>query len=514
MVEPGNRPRPTLAKIVATIGPASDSPAVVERLIEAGVGVFRLNFSHGSEEEHDRRLQTIRSAARRLSRPIAVLGDLPGPKIRLGRLPEAGVELRAGEDVLFVPAPASIDDPELLPIRLPSEYAPLASEVLPGHRVLIDDGQVRLLAVERLAGDPAQSLRCRVTTAGVVKTRKGINLPDSAISAEAITDRDWQWVEWSVSRGIDLLALSFVRRADEIRRLKRALIGMCPADFAVEQTGVGAMIPVVAKIEKPQAIQTLDEIVEAADAVMVARGDLGVEMDIAQVPHIQKQLIAKCDEWGKPCIVATQMLESMIEGVMPTRAEASDVANAILDGADAVMLSGETAVGRHPTLVVETMRRIVAAAEATIASRQAAPSPAAQLVRSRYRTAALAHGAWHVAHDVGARAVACWSEEGGTARYLSQTGMEIPIIAYSSSDRAVRRMALLRSVSARVTAPPAGGTLAEWNAQVERDLLDLEWVSDGEPIVLVAGKPLGVQGSTSAIAVHYIGNRSTGFMRV
>ena len=276
----------------------------------------------------------------------------------------------------------------------------------------------------------------------------------------------------------------------------------------------GAMIPVIAKIEKPEALENIDAILEAADGIMVARGDLGVEMDLAEVPLVQKRLIAKCDEWGKPCIVATQMLETMIENASPTRAEVSDVANAILDGADAVMLSAETASGKHPALAVETMRRVIRAAERKLADDTSAPSPAARLIKSRYRTAALAHGAWHVAHDIGAKLVACWSQEGGAARYLSQTSMSIPIVAYSSDDRHVRRMALLRGVTARRMDVPSGGTLSEWNVQVEQDLLALGWVQPGDPIVLVAGKPLGVKGATCSLAIHYTGNRTTGYMRV
>lgn len=515
------RQRPTLAKIVATIGPASETPEMVEKLILAGVAVFRLNFSHGTLEEHKRRLMVIRAAALKLGQPVAVLGDLQGPKIRVGSVPEGGVTLLPGEDVLFMrPAAAAAMGGARAATTsgaaavLASEYEPLAEEVKPGHRVLVNDGLIRLLAMDREAGDPEGVLRCRVLpgAGGLVTSRKGINLPDSDVKAEAITERDWACVEWAVANGLDYLALSFVRRAEEVRRLKRALAGMCPADFAVEQTGVGAMIPVVAKIEKPQALDELDAIVEAADAVMVARGDLGVEMDLARVPLIQKQLIAKCDEWGKPCIVATQMLETMITSSSPTRAEVSDVANAVLDGADAVMLSAESAAGKYPLLAVETMRRVVAAAEERLIAGMKQPSPGSQLVRSRYRTAALAHGAWHVAHDVGAKLVACWSQEGGCARYLSQTGLPVPIVAYSSSERHVRRMALLRGVTARSMPVPASGTLREWNQLVEADLRGLGWVRDGDPVVLVAGKPLGMKGAANTMTIHYTGNRSTGFL--
>ncbi len=509
----GARVIPTLANIVATIGPASDDPETIAKLIDAGVSVFRVNFSHGSLGDHARRVSAIRSAAAALRQPVAILGDLQGPKIRVGTLTE-GVLLEAGQDVVFAKSPDQRFDPRNSCVRLPTDYAGLSDDVEPGQRVLINDGAIRLLAVDAEPGDDAGLLRCRVLVGGLVTSKKGINLPDSAVQTSAITEQDWAHVEWAVAHGLDFLALSFVRTADEVRTLKKALQGMCPIDFRVENTGAGAMIPVIAKIEKPQALKELDAIVDAADGIMVARGDLGVEMDLAEVPMVQKRVIAKCDEWGKPCIVATQMLESMISSVTPTRAEVSDVANAILDGADCVMLSAETASGKHPTIVVDTMRRVIEAAERVLVERAASATPSSRLVQSRYRTAALAHGAWHVARDIGARVVACWSQEGGTARYLSQTGLNIPIIAYSSDARQVRRMALLRGVTARDMEVPPSGMLAEWNAMVEKDLLELGWINPGDPIVMLAGKPLGVKGATSTLAVHYTGNQSTGFMRL
>jgi pyruvate kinase len=505
----GGRARPTFAKIVATIGPASDSPETIGKLIEAGVSVFRLNFSHGGLADHEKRVKAIRGAAEAAGQPIAILGDLQGPKIRVGTMAE-GVTLERGQEVVLTVGEAAYSRTNN-PARLPSDYAQLADEVHPGHRVLINDGAVRLLAIDREKGDGPGVLRCRVTVGGLVTSRKGINLPDSDVKASAITEQDWRNVEWAVAQGLDFLALSFVRTPEEVIELRKALMGMCPIDHAQDKAGAGALIPVIAKIEKPEAVERIDEIIEAADGIMVARGDLGVEMDLAEVPLVQKRLIAKCDEWGKPCIVATQMLETMIENATPTRAEVSDVANAILDGADAVMLSAETASGKYPVVAVETMRRIIASAEKKLIETVDAPSPAARLMKSRYRTAALAHGAWHVARDIGARLAICWSQEGGTARYLSQTGMTIPIVAYSSDERQVRRMALLRGVTARLMDPPA--SLGDWNLRVEADLLEVGWLQAGDPVVLVAGKPLGVRGSTCSLAIHYTGNRTTGFMR-
>jgi pyruvate kinase len=350
-----------------------------------------------------------------------------------------------------------------------------------------------------------------VQIGGEISTSKGINLPDSEIKASAITEKDWECVEWAVANGLDFLALSFVRHAAEVRQLRKALAGMCPVDFSLEKTGEGALIPIIAKIEKPQAVADIDAILEASDAIMVARGDLGVEMDLAQVPVIQKRLIAKAHEWGKPCIVATQMLETMTQNAAPTRAEASDVAHAIFDDADAVMLSGETAVGTNPVLVVETMRRIVTAAEESTPTWGPVPSPPQRLIESKYRTAALAHGAWYTARDLGAKLVVCWSQQGGAARYLSQTGMALPIIAYSSDERETRRMALLKGVTPIFSPPPPSGRLADWNAQVDAELVARGWAKPGDPIVLLAGRPLGVHGTTNTVAIHYIGNTFTGF---
>ncbi len=269
--------------------------------------------------------------------------------------------------------------------------------------------------------------------------------------------------------------------------------------------------PVVAKIEKPEALRDIDGIVEAADAIMVARGDLGVELDLVEVPEIQKRLVEKAAEWGKPCIVATQMLESMIEAASPTRAEVSDVANAIFDGADAVMLSGETAVGRHPTLVVEMMRRIVEAAERRLCEVGAAPRPPRRLVESRYRTAALAHGACQIARDVGARLIVCWSQQGGTARYLSQNDCCIQIIAYSSDERQTRRMALLKGVTPRWMAVPESGSLAAWNRMVDEELLrGAGGRRRGSRSCWSRVARSGQQGATTALAVHFVGHDMMG----
>lgn len=504
---------PTLAGIVATIGPASEPPDVVRRMIAAGVRVFRFNFSHGSPEDHARRLRVVREAARELDLPVAVLGDLPGPKIRVGTVPEPGIDLVPGDTVLIDPA-ATVSAVEPGRVVLSCTLPQVATDVMPGHKVLINDGAIRLLALEQVTGPSGGPvLACRVIVGGRVSSGKGINLPTSDLHVPAMTDRDWKWAEWAVHNGIDFLALSFVRSADEVLRLKDFLAGVCSTLKDVDASGAPASIPVIAKMEKPQAVDAMESIAQAADGLMVARGDLGVEIDLAQVPVVQKRLIACADSWGKPCIVATQMLESMTTAAIPTRAEASDVANAILDGADAVMLSGETAVGKHPTLVVETMRRIIAAAEGRLREAPHVASPPRRAVEIQHRTAALAHAAWHAARDYGAVAVAAWSQWGGVARYLAQTGFRVPVLAYSSSEIQTRRMALLKGVWARrMDAPGGRDELIAWNQRVDSDLLAKGMAREGDPVVLVAGRPLGVRGATNTLALHRVGDRSGGFL--
>jgi pyruvate kinase len=508
-----------LARIVATIGPSSDSPEMVRSLIEAGVSVFRFNFSHGSLEDHARRLAVVREVSAEMERPIAALGDLQGPKIRVGKVPDGGIMLEPGQDVIFRRGvPMAFSATPTAPGELPrvvfgTTYEPLIDEAVPGHRVLINDGLIRLLAIQRSAD--GHELLCRVTVGGLVTSSKGINLPESELSAPAISDRDWACVNWAVENAMDFLALSFVRKPDEINELRAYLEKAHPTDRRADLKNETATIPIIAKIEMPQALKNLESIIDAADGVMVARGDLGVEMDIACVPIAQKAIVTACNRAGKPCIVATQMLESMITNSTPTRAESTDVANAIFDGADALMLSGETATGKHPLLVVETMARIARTAEEHMATLPVDDSAApTRFFESHVPIAALCRGAWRIASDIKAVAVVCWSEKTGTARYLSQNGFNVPIIAYSSSIRATRRMALLRGIHPVCARPPATGTLGEWNEQVDAYLLAHNLAKEGEPIVLVAGKPLGQARVTNSIAMHRVGQTQTGYRTV
>ncbi|MEM1330191.1 MAG: pyruvate kinase [Planctomycetota bacterium] len=503
---------PVRTKIVATVGPASESQEALHRLVDAGVNVFRLNFSHGTLDEHAERVRRIRAVAAERRTPLGILGDLQGPKIRIGKVSGDGIMLEAGQEVIIrrgVPEAFVADDGVAV---FGTTFEAIIDAVDPGQRVLINDGAIRMLAIECERAAEAGELRCRVTVGGLVTSAKGINLPETDLKTETLSKKDLACVEFAVEHHFDFLALSFVRAAEEIRELKTLLRGMCSADASYdEREAGGATIPVVSKIERPQALENLESIVDASDAVMVARGDLGVEMDIARTPSAQKRIIETCKRWGKPCIVATQMLETMVESTMPTRAEASDVANAIFDRADAVMLSAETATGKHPDLVVETMRRIIRESERYLASKANRATPPDELQRLRDVEAAIAHGAWHVVQDLGAKLAVCWSQVGRMARYLSQNDIPAPIVAFSSSKLWARRMALLSNVTPVRNPPPETGRLSDWTDLVEEFLRERNWVSDGDIVVLLAGKPLGDPRAVNTIAVLRIGEATSGF---
>lgn len=491
---------PTVARIVATIGPSSDSPEMVRRLITLGVRVFRFNFSHGTFDEHAARLKVVREVAEDMDRPIAVMADLPGPKIRCGKVPDGGFNLLVGQEVVFTNdiEIARLTEENGKPVAyFPTTYPQLTDEVDVGQRVLLNDGAVRMLVTAKETGQ----VRCTVTVGGVISSGKGINLPETNLTAPAVGEHDWEICQWAVANGFDFFAMSFVRRADEIIGLRQRLEGICAVDRdAAEQHG--SRIPIIAKIEKPQAVANIQEIAEAADVIMVARGDLGVEMDIAQTPVSQKKIIEACKRAGTSVIVATQMLETMITASSPTRAEASDVANAVFDGADAVMLSGETAVGDHPDLVVDTMTRIIRAAEDRLAELPSRATPPKLFAEQKYRVAAIAHGAWHIAQDFGAELIVCWSQQGTSARFLSQNNFDVPIVAYSSDSRFTRRMALLGGVSPFRRDPPGG--FSEFVKMVEKDLVESGWASPGSRIVILGGEPFGSPKSTSSVVAHVI----------
>ena len=477
-----------LTKIIATIGPASSSPQTVGRLIEAGVSVFRLNFSHGTLEDHAQAMLAIREAAACCEKPVAVLGDLQGPKIRVGNVADDGVEVQAGATVVFQREPLVAQGAE--PQRFSSTYERLVDDVEVGQRLLINDGAVRMLVTEKRPDE----LTCTVAQGGLVTSGKGINLPDTDLTVDAMTERDRRNVAWAIEHDLDFLALSFVRGAGDVNEL---------AALIESATPVGNRVPIIAKIEVPGAVEQIEAIVEAADGIMVARGDLGVEMDLARVPVIQKRLLAVAQDHGKPCIVATQMLESMIEKAAPTRAEVSDVAGAIFDQADAVMLSGETAVGRHAVLAVQHMARIAMQTEGYLATLPPSPSPPAKLQQSRYHAAALAHGVWTIAQDVVAACIVVWSESGAGARYLSQNNFTVPIFAVTSDERAARRMQLLRGVVPLRMDPPK--SIDAFGGIMDHYLRNAGKAQPGDAFILIGGEPLGESGVTDSIAIHTVG---------
>jgi pyruvate kinase len=465
-------------KVVATLGPVSSNPETLKGMIEAGLDVVRLNFSHGERADHLARFELVRSVAAEVGRNLAVLVDLQGPKIRVGVVDDNGVRVDRGREVVLVAGADRAAEPEI-----PVVYPELAADVHQGDQILLDDGAIGL----RVQDVEGERVRCQVERGGVVKSRKGVNLPGVAVSAASLTAKDRADVGTAVEAGADYVALSFVRKPDDVVQAKQAI-----ADH-------GGDIPVVAKLERPEAIDCLDEILEVADAVMVARGDLGVELAVEKVPPIQKHIIAQANSQGVPVITATQMLESMVASSRPTRAEASDVANAIFDGTDAVMLSQETAIGQYPVEAVATMARIAREAEAT--PYWSAPPPPA--VGKLDVPATVCRAAVQVATDLGARAIVAFTESGATARYVSRFRPRTPIIGLTTSETARRRMALFWGVETAAPLPvgtQVRGMIDEADTRVvEEGLLD-----PGDLIVVVAGSP-GGRGGTNRVLVHRVG---------
>ncbi|MFT3913153.1 MAG: pyruvate kinase [Anaeromyxobacteraceae bacterium] len=471
------------AKIVATVGPASSEPDLLEKLLSNGVDVVRLNFSHGKHEDHASVIDRVRAASRHLQKPIALLQDLQGPKIRTGPLKagRAGVRLEPGAELVVTTEEELAGDEHLVS----TTYPHLAEDVRAGDRLLIDDGLLEL----RVLSTDGVRVRAQVVEGGILGEHKGINLPGVALRTAAMSEKDRADVAFGVAHGVDAVALSFVRTAEDV--------GLCRD----EMQRAGRVVPIIAKIEKPEALEHLDAIIAAADGVMVARGDLGVEILPERVPSIQKEICRKANAAGKPVIIATQMLNSMIDHPRPTRAEASDVANGIWDGADAVMLSGETASGRFPLQAVQMMDRIVREAEAAIA--HDAP-PYDTIIRQRPAPFPLvtAAAACEAADDAGAVAVCCFTTSGTTARLLSQFRPRVPIIAFSSEQTIRRRLALYWGVEPRLMEPVKNADLMA--ELVAERLVEEKIARPGDRIVLVHGSPLGVPGHTNSIRLHEI----------
>jgi pyruvate kinase len=469
------------AKIICTIGPASSSESTMRELMRLGMDVARLNFSHGSHQEHARNIKRLRRAAKAEGRSICILQDLQGPKIRTGRLKgHTPVLLEAGAKVLIIPRDIAGSE-KVISTTFPF----LAREVVPGDRILLSDGLIELRVIA-MDGDDVE---CEVVNGGLLGEHKGINIPGAALSVPSLTDKDRSDLEFGVENGVDYLALSFVRSAADILAVKQLM------------AETGNKVPIVAKLEKPQAIEQLDQILEAADAVMIARGDLGVELPPEKVPVIQKQVIRRAAEYRKPVITATQMLESMIENPRPTRAEASDVANAIFDGTDAVMLSAETASGKYPREAVAIMSRIVVEAE-----RNFPEDGHARRRRNNHRLSiaeTICESIAHAAQGLDMSAIAVFTESGNTAKLISKYRPKPEIFAFSHIQHVCNRLNLLWGVYP-VFHPQARSAEAMVDT-AERVLLRTGKVSPGEVMGVVAGTQLA-SGSTNFMRLHVVMN--------
>ena len=468
-------------KILATVGPACGSVEALGRLIEGGADVLRINFSHGDQTQHLEFLDNIRQAAEDCGACVAVMGDLCGPKIRLGPFAPAPRAVEPGEELVFV-ALADADNP----LALPTTYPGIVKDVGVGDRLLIDDGSISTVVKNKSIA----WFCCDCKSAGLLVPGQGINLPDTPISSAALTEKDLADLEWAAAKGLDFLALSFVRHSDEVRAARERL-GKSGSD-----------IKLIAKIEKPQALDDLQAIIAAADGILVARGDLGVEIDLARVPLVQKDIIRRCQSAGKPVIVATQMLASMISSDSPTRAEVSDIANAVFDEADALMLSGETAIGRNPGLALRTMERIVRVSEEYQDEYQSG-APGLDLDLLPRSQAALARGVAKIAAEARCSLVVVWSESGATAGLISKTRIGVPIIALSSKPAVCRRMALQYGVIPWQMDLPQSS--AELLGIVDGLSKQRGWAKAGDNIVVVTGHPIGVPTSTDTIHLHSLG---------
>jgi pyruvate kinase len=466
------------AKIVCTLGPATDSPERIRQLVRAGMDVARLNMSHGDHSEQEERYREVRAAADEVGRGVGVLVDLQGPKIRLGRFADGSAELRPGDGFRITTRDVAGDGS-----ICSTTYSGLPGDVAPGDQILIDDGNVRL-HVEKVGDTDVETV---VEIGGKVSNNKGINLPGVAVSVPALSEKDIEDLRWALHLRADWIALSFVRSAGDVEDVRRVM------------KEEGELVPLIAKVEKPQAMENLEEIVDAFDGFMVARGDLGVEMPLENVPLAQKRIIELARRNAKPVIVATQMLESMVSAPRPTRAEASDVANAVLDGADAVMLSGETSVGAYPIGAVSTMARIVNTVE-----EHGLDQVAKVDWQPRTRSGIICKAAVEVAERCDAKYLVAFTQSGDSARRLVRIRSEVPVLAFTPEPAVRSQLALSWGVETFL-----GETVEhtdEMVMQVDRGLLDIERAAQGELVVIVAGSPPGIPGSTNALRIHRMGD--------
>jgi pyruvate kinase len=479
-------------KIVCTIGPSSNSRAVLTSILRAGMDVSRLNFSHGTHEEHARVIGLLRELSKRMGRPLAILQDLSGPKVRFGTFATPSITLKRGQEVLLVPAdhietaPTAGDPCPVLPLPVPELLAALR----PNNTLLLDDGKMmlRVLHCEGEPGSPDRCIRARCSTGGELKPRKGVTAPGVAFSLPAVTAKDRADLRFGLAQGVDWVAASYVRNAADLEPLRLIM------------DEVGVHVPLIAKIEKWEAVHDLDSILAAVDGIMVARGDLGVEMPFDEVPVVQKRIIRACNRVGKPVITATQMLESMMQNPRPTRAEATDVFNAILDGTDAVMLSGETAAGQYPVEAVRTMAKIAARAEDSFFK---TPGFDSRLDAPSEVTDAVARAAAEIADRLHARAILCATSTGSTARKVAQYRSKVPILGAATTWPAYHRLALTWGVL-----PCYIGPVKDTDSMMLTTIeaaLRLKMIHHGDRVVLTAGLPVNSPGTTNLIKVYTVG---------
>lgn len=467
-------------KIICTIGPSSHSASLVGRLIEAGMNVARLNFSHGTHQHHADYIRTVRETASALKIPVAILQDLPGPKIRTGKLRQNKVLLKEGDEFILT-TDMIVGDEHRVSMNLPG----LPESVQPGNAIYLNDGAIRLKVLSRTSTD----VQCLVVVGGVLKPDRGINVPGVALKTPPFLDVNLQNLTFGIEQAVDFVALSFVREPDDVRQVRNFL------------RKNGADTPLIAKIEKWEACQNLDAILAKADGLMVARGDLGVEIPLEKVPLLQKEIIRKCNHAGKPVITATQMLESMVKSPSPTRAEVTDIANSIFDGTDAVMLSGETAVGRYPAEAVGVMAKVALETEAVLPYSRMLMEKGAAL--EPQTDDAIAFSACHAAHQLGAAAIVAFTSSGSTARRVSKYRPRMPILAATPSPKQKRRLLISWGVYPYEVQEPA--TVQEVFAQGASLSLATGIARKGDLIVITAGLPLAVPGTTNLLKVERVG---------
>ncbi len=468
--------------IIATLGPASANRKIIEQLARAGTNVFRLNFSHGAYRDHAASIRMIRTVSKALGTHIAILQDLQGPKIRVGTMPEKGILLKNKQGIRIVTKDVvgSSD-------TIPTQYKHLPKDVKKGDRILLNDGYLELKAL----GTGRGYVDCKVVRGGMLTSHKGINLPGVNVSAPSLTKKDIADLEFGIGQGVDYVAMSFVRDEKDIKKLRRNVLRL------------GADVPLIAKIERPEAIEKLEQIIDEADGVMVARGDLGVEMPPEKVPQLQKRIIEQANMRGKMVITATQMLESMITNARPTRAEASDVANAVYDMTGAIMLSGETAVGNYPVETVKFAAKIVEAAEEGLID-QPVMEPSEFLLTAAGFSGAVAYAAVRTAKELGARAILTFTQSGTTARLVSKYRPSCNIIGATMSEDVARKMSMYWGVD-----PILFNKITSTDSlvrDVDKILLGSHFIKKGDIIVITSGVPVGRKGTTNLIKIHRIGD--------